>query len=287
MSNIVSITPHRLKEILRTPFGRVLVTKDRGTGSLISHMYFQTHLQATRIEANGKVTEFDLGSGLVTNIGVAAMANDPQWAMPSGASCQTLKLLNNVATGTGATAAAVFDFQLQTPAAPTATTAVTGAQSFVSQAMSGSNSQMTFKQVTTLNYTSTISVSEWGLFTGATLSATTGSPFTTTSATGGGVAGTPFTASSTTVQGLQQNIIVPGTTAAWGLITANTTGGAASITIPAWYKQSDGTVSATPGGTETYAIKPVMWDHKVFTGIGVNSGDSIAFTYTMIINCGG
>lgn len=30
-----------------------------------------------------------------------------------------------------------------------------------------------------------------------------------------------------------------------------------------------------------------MWDHKVFTAVGVASGDSIAFTYTLTINSGG
>lgn len=30
-----------------------------------------------------------------------------------------------------------------------------------------------------------------------------------------------------------------------------------------------------------------MWDHKVFTAVNVNSGDSIAFTYTLTINSNG
>jgi hypothetical protein len=30
-----------------------------------------------------------------------------------------------------------------------------------------------------------------------------------------------------------------------------------------------------------------MWDHRVFSAINVNSGDSIQFTYTLTINAGG
>jgi hypothetical protein len=46
-------------------------------------------------------------------------------------------------------------------------------------------------------------------------------------------------------------------------------------------------IGSTPGGTEAYTLRPVMWDHKVFSAINVGSGDSIQFTYTLTISSGG
>ena len=272
-------TPHQLHELLRTPFGRLLATRDLGEARLFGDMMFQTHLEAKVVRANGSVHYRDLGSGLVTNVGVLAMANDPAWAAPSGASAATLALQKYHATGTGVTAAAASDMALQTLAAPTTTTAVAGTNTLVSAA----NSQQ-FKSVATINYTSTLAITEWGLHSASALSATTGTPFTATSATSGTVTGTPYTASSGTVQGEQQLVVFPGTTAVWGLILSNTT---SVLTIPAWYNVSNGNAGSTPGATEAFTIKPVLWDHKVFAAINVNNGDSIQFTYTLTINSGG
>jgi hypothetical protein len=247
-------------------------------------MFFQSHLHAKviRRDKRGRVVDMenrDLGSGLVTNVGVMAMANDPQWASPSGAAASTLRLQNWVATGTGTTAAAATDIALQTLAAPTTANAVSGAQSLVSAA----NSQQ-FKQITTINYTSTLAITEWGLHSAQVLSATTGTPFTATTATTATVTGTPYTASSSTVQGEQQLIVKAGTTTVYGLILSNTT---SVLTIPAWYTVATGAAGSTPGTTEAFTLLPVMWDHKVFSAITVNSGDSIQFTYTLTINAGG
>jgi len=256
-----------------------MATRDRGDSLRPAHMFFQSHLYAKHIRADGKSKIYDLGSGLVTNVGVLAMANDPQWASPSGAAATTLKLQNWVATGTGATAAAATDVALQTLAAPTTANAVSGVQSLVSAA----NLQK-FQQVTTINYGSTLAITEWGLHSAQVLSATTGTPFTATGATSGTVTGTPYSASSSTVQGEQQLIVLPGTTTVWGLILSNTS---SVLTIPAWYKVADGTAGSTPGATEAFTLKPVLWDHKVFAAINVNNGDSIQFTYTLTINSGG
>lgn len=237
---------------------------------------FSSHLWADHFRDGKLRKRYDLGSGLVTNVGVLAMANDWNWASPSGAAVNTLKLANQHASGTGVTAAASTDITLQTSAGPSP---VAGTQSLIS----GANVQK-YQTVATLNYSSSLAITEWGLFTNATLSAATGSPFTTTTATSGTATGTPYTASSSTVQGEQQFIVVPGTTTVWGLITSNTT---SQLNIPAWYKVADGTAGATPGGTETFTIKPVMWDHRVFSAINVNNGDSIQFTYQLTINSGG
>lgn len=255
---------------------RIMITKDKGDASIFSREMFATNLHAHQFDGDGQLKHIhDLGSGLVTNVGVLAMANDFAWA----SNCQTLKLANFHATGTGATAAAATDIACQTLASPTTTTAVTGTQSLVSAA----NSQ-TYRTVATVNYTSTLAITEWGLHTAAALSATTGTPLTAVSTTSGTVTGTPYTASTSSVQGEQQLIIKTGTTASYGLILSNST---SVLTIPAWYKTADGTAGTTPGSTEAFTLLPVLWDHKVFSAINVVNGDSIQFTYSLLIASGG
>ena len=271
----MSERPHRLYDLVRLPFrrGRVLWSPDTGDGyQLVS---FLSRLEARIFRASGREEYRDLGSGLVTNVGVMALANDFNWAQ----NVQTLKLANWHATGTGATAATASDLALQTPQSPTTSNGVSGTQSLVSAA----NSQ-TYKTVATINYTGTLAITEWGLHTAQVLSATTGTPFTATTATSATATGTPYSASSGTVQGEQQLIVLPGTTAVYMLVTSNTT---SVLNGPAWYKTADGTAGSTPGSTETFTLKPVMIDHKVFSSISVNNGDSIQFQYSLLVNSGG
>jgi hypothetical protein len=98
--------------------------------------------------------------------------------------------------------------------------------------------------------------------------------------------GTPLTASSASAMGQQMSIFerTSGTNLSWGLVLSNTT---SVITVPAWYKVSDGSAGQAPANTETYVIRPAMWDHKVFAAINVINGDSIQYTYTLTINSGG
>jgi hypothetical protein len=222
-------------------------------------------------------TLIDLGSGLVTNIGVLAMANDYAWS--SSLNLATLNLANQHASGTGVTAAAATDFKLQTISTQGGQTPSAGTQSLVS-----SGTAPSYRTVATLSYTGNEAVTEWGLFTSSSITSTTGSPFTAASGNSWTDTGSAQTASSTTVRGLQQTIVVPGTTAVWGLNLSNTTHVG---TISAWYNQSNGAAGSTPGNTETFTIRPVMWDHKVFSAINVISGDSIQFTYSIQINSGG
>jgi hypothetical protein len=205
------------------------------------------------------------------------MANDFAWSAQLNLS--TLGTQNFHATGTGTTAAAATDVTLQTLASPTTTTAVTGTQTLVSAA----NLQK-YQTVATINYTTTLAITEWGLNSLATLSSTTGTPFTATTATTWQDTGSAQTASSATVRGLQQTVVFPGTTTVWGLNLSNTTH---IGTIPAWYKVADGTAGSTPGASEAFSIKPVLWDHKVFSAINVINGDSIQFTYQLTIASGG
>lgn len=230
---------------------------------------------------NGNSYELDLGTGLVTNVGVLAMANDFAWASPSGAAINTLKLANYHISGTGATAAAATDIKIQTISTNGGQTPATGTQSLVSAA----NDQK-YRTVATLSYTGSEAVTEWGLLLSSTVSATTGTPFTAGSSTSGTVTGTPLTASSSTVQGQQQNIFenTAATNPSWGLVLSNTT---SVITVPAWYRVSNGAAGDTPVNGNAYTIRPVMWDRKVFSAINVVNGDSIQFTYTLTINSGG
>lgn len=291
--------------------GRFAVVPDRhGAGGLAANTAFKTNLSVQVFDKDGnakKVRDYfgsnkfdrlkhtflyrnketlDLGSGLVTNVGVMAMANDFAWASPSASAVNTIKLANFHATGIGTTAAAATDWKLQTVSGAGGQTPVAGTQSIDS---TSTMAVPKYKTVATVTYTGTEAVTEWGLFLGSTLSSTTGTPFTAATATTFTATATPFTASSTTVQGLQQQIVVPGTTTVLGLIASNTTsvGTLVNNTTTGWWTQAAQTAGATPGSTEAYTLRPVMWDHKVFAAINVNNGDSIQFTYTLTINSGG
>lgn len=278
--------PHEITEILRLgKLGRILFTKDRGQGNYI--LAFRTHLQADHIR-NGRLRKtYDFGSGLVTNVGVLALANDFAWT-PTNAPHNVLRALKYHASGTGATAAAATDIKLQTPSGFGGQTPVVGTQVLVSAA----NLQK-YQSVATIAYTGTEAVTEWGFLAYdsvlpavTALSDATGSPFTAGGAASGTVTATPLTASSASAMGQQMSIFerTSGTNLSWGLVLSNTT---SVITVPAWYLVASGLAGQAPANTETYVIRPVLWDHKVFSAINVVSGDSIQFTYTLTISSGG
>lgn len=273
----------------RIPFlGRIHIIQEKnGANWFPGGLAFNTNLTATLIR-NGKVQGTrDLGSGLVTNVGAMAIANEAiTLASPSGARINTLFLSNWHATGTGATAAAVTDFKIQTISTQGGQTPVAGAQT-IDATTTGAVPK--YKTIATIAYTGNEAVTEWGLHTFNTLSTTTGSPFTAATATTFTVAATPFTASSSTVQGLQQQIVIPGTTAVYGFIQSNTTSAGTLVNngTTGWWTQAAGAAGATPGNTETYTLRPVMWDRKVFGAINVGAGDSIQFSYLLTITSGG
>lgn len=282
-------TPYRIWDLIRIPkLGRIMASRDPGDATGTARQYFQSRLDAVLIHPDGDREYFELGSGLVTNVGVLAMANDFAWS--ASLNLSTLGTQNFVAWGTGVTAAAATDFRMQTLAAPTATTAVTGAQSLVAPTTFVGPTSPIFKNIATVTAGGTLAITEWGLHSLATLSSTTGTPFTATTATTWTDTGSAQTASSATVRGLQQTIVLPGTTTVLGLNISNTTHVgtlAASVTPTGWYTQATQAAGATPGGTEAFAIIPVMWDHKVFSAINVNNLDSIQFTYSLSVASGG
>jgi len=274
---------------LNVPFlGRLAIVRDKnGSATRLGGIEFGTNLTASLIR-NGKIEgSLDLGSGLVTNVGVLALANDFAWSATNALNSLFAKLKYH-ASGTGATAAAATDIKLQTVSGFGGQTPVAGTQVLVSAA----NLQK-YQSVATISYTGSEAVTEWGFFAyDSTLPSTsnltdaTGSPFTAGTATTGTTTGTTLTASSATVMGQQMSIIdnTNATRVSWGLITSNTTG---VVTVPAWYKTADGTAGTTPVNADTYVFRPIMWDHKVFSAINVVNGDSIQYTYTLTISSGG
>lgn len=290
--------------------GRFLVAPDtEGSALHNGGLEFNTHLHAKVIRKGEAVeakkvwsghnfaykmthlhddpTVIDLGTGLVTNIGAQAIANEAiTLASPSGARINTLFLANQHATGTGTTAAAATDLKIETISTNGGQTPVAGTQTTPSTATGASPK---YRTVATISYTGSEAVTEWGLFTSSTLSATTGSPFTAATATTFTATSTPFTASSSTVQGLQQSIVIPGTTTVYGFIQSNTTSVATlnNNGTTGWFTQAAGAAGSTPGNTETYVLRPIMWDHKVFSAVNVANGDSIQFTYTLTVTSGG
>lgn len=235
----------------------------------------------------GNETLIDLGSGLVTNIGATAIANEAvTLASPSGARVNTLFLANFHATGTSATAAAVTQYKILTISTQGGQTPVAGTQTVDT---ASTMAVPIYKTIATISYTGSEAVTEWGLFTNGTLSATTGTPLTAVSATTATATATPFTASSSTVQGLQQQIIEAGTTTVMGLIQSNTTSVATlwNNGTTGWFTQAAQTAGSTPGSTEAYTLRPIMFDRKQFAAINVVTGDSIQFTYKLTVTSGG
>jgi hypothetical protein len=285
---------------IRIPgFGRVMFTRDQGDSQLFAREVFYSNLSAIHRDRFGRVKDrMDLGSGLVTNVGVLALANDFNWLPTQTIALNLFRVLGNHASGTGVTGAAVTDIKLQTPSGFGGATMVAGVQTFIPGTNAGGTGASTtgtnkYQSVATINYTGTEAVTEWGLFGtlgaigGTALSSATGSPFTGGSATTGIATATPYTASAAGIQGEVLTVVenTGNATPHWSIVTANTT---STFTVPAWYKVADSTAAGTfPANTNTFVIRPVMWDHKVFSAINVNSGDSIQFTYQLTPNQGG
>ena len=273
----------------RIPFSKSMahIAFEHGGADHLRGLCFGSNVRAD-LYHRGKWQGFqDLGSGLVTNVGVMALANEAiTLASPSGARINTLFLANQHFSGKGTTSAAALDYKIETASTVGGQTAVAGTQSF---SASGTMAVPIYKTVATISYTGTEAVTEWGLLTSSTASSTTGSPFTAATATTFTGTATPYTASSSTVQGLQQQLCFPGTTTVVGLVASNTTS-VATLTnngTTGWFTVAAMTAGSTPGGTETYTLRPIMWDHKVFSAINVVNGDSIQFSYSLTCSSGG
>lgn len=116
-------------------------------------MFFHSNLSAVLTHADGTKEYFDLGSGLVTTVGVGYLADDFAGAI-GGADCT---LFNYHASGTGATAAAIGDTALLTDSG---VARVAGTQT--------NPTAPVYRTVATMNYVSTLAIIEWGLFSAST-----------------------------------------------------------------------------------------------------------------------
>lgn len=271
------------------PFGRMAVVFDRHGEALRwpGGLEWRTNLKASLFRQGKYEGTQDLGSGLVTDVGAIALANEAiTLASPSGARINTLFLANQHFSGKGTTAAAATDYKIETISTNGGQTAVAGTQT---TATSSTGAVPKYQTVATIAYTGTEAVTEWGLHTSSTRTSTTGSPFTAATATTWQDTGSAQTASSSTVQGLQQTIVEPGTTTVIGFNQSNTTHVATlwNNGTTGWWTRAAFAAGSTPGNTETFIIYPVMWDHKVFSAINVNNGDSIQFTYVLTVSSGG
>jgi len=273
---------------INVPFlgGRIgLMYEKNGAHRFPGGILFGTNLKADLYHRGKWQGQRNLGSGLVTNIGVLALAGDSQWPQTSIVT-NLFKLLKYHASGKGVTAAAFTDFQIETDSTVGGQTPIVGTQVFTHDQVATAQKWVS---VATIAYTGTEAVTEWGIFNDTTLSRTTGSPFTATTANTGTVTATPLTASSTSVRGETQNVVKTTTTPRHALITSNSTS-VLTLSFSAasgWMVNTTGVIGSTPGATETYTLRPVMWDHKVFSAINVVNGDSIQYTYTLTINSGG
>jgi|ERR1700694_1896030 len=133
---------------IKLPFqkGKLWVMRDPGQGNAL----FQTRLLVKHFRDGELFEERDLGTGVITNAGVAL------WAADWNNATATIKLATWHDSGTGVTAPTISDTVMQTP---TGGARVQGTQS---------NINNVYKTIATLAYGSTFAITEWGLFTAIT-----------------------------------------------------------------------------------------------------------------------
>lgn len=253
--------------------------------------YFQTNLIAHHFDADGKIVDHSdthvvlpdggmhLGSGLVTNAGVNLMA----WNDTNNTLGATLSNLQYHAIGTGTTAAAAADYNLQTAQGATNLSGTTNGYMTGVQSVVAPNQ---FKTVATFTATGAIAATEWiiAMNNAANYSQTANS----SSSTSIGVSGTPFATAGNGLKGwtveINASAINTPTTTVMGLVTANTN---ALLTVAnGWYTLANAAAS-TPSSTAAFVVYPTAFDHKVFSVVNLANGDTLQFTYTLTINSGG
>ena len=265
-----------------------------GDQNMTKREVFHTNLMAIHCDGDGKLKqEYDLGGGTVLNLGVSLMANDFNW-IAAATPFTTLTTANYHASGTGGTAAALTDYWLQTAVTLGNLSGSTNGYFTGTQGTSANNIYTTNA---TVNYTNTLSITEWLLSTN-NAAAITGTATSTTALTLVDT-GAPFTNTGNfnkgwTVQANATAVNTPVTTAI-GLVYSNnastlnlannTTNGSGSG-ASGWY-QLNQYAASTPSGTTGFVLYPTAFDHKTFGVISVVNGDSISFKYSLVILGGG
>lgn len=287
--------------------GRFAYTRDPGEAGLFKTAQFTTSLGAIlyapdrsvrgQVRKGEILDEFDLGSGLITNIGVTALANDSNWFANTTENLATLNTLKYMNWGTGTTAAAQTNWRLQTQAENEAGkkegVAVT---SSVLSWLSAGNAKLIVTGKLEQNLAGPTAITEWGLFSAAKTEGTTPKAATN----GGANTGTTFTDTGTLTapgsaeskkdaRGAQQYALwAKEAEEVYGLVLKNTT---TVATVPGWTKagsEGKGTteVGPTPSATSKYSFFPVMWDRRVFAAINVEKGNIVEFPYELTIEGG-
>lgn len=141
--------------IRNIPFLGKIVRVDPQNASLYvpGGLFFHSNLSAEVIRGDGKREKYDFGSGLVTNAGVAFMANDFANVTPG---TNEITNFNFHGSGTGTTAEAV-----------TQTALVTEVESRVAGTQTSPAAGQA-RTVATISYTATRAITEWGLFSAST-----------------------------------------------------------------------------------------------------------------------
>ena len=137
--------------IIKLPIiGRLALVRDKGgeANGFPGGLGFHSNLKATLVRAGKVVEEHDLGSGVVTNAGVAFMADD--WVDAT----QEITNFNFHDSGTGTVAAVVGDVDLGVVAGPV--TRATGTKT--------NPTAPEVRSVGTISYTAALAITEWGLF---------------------------------------------------------------------------------------------------------------------------
>lgn len=290
----------KIRKIYRvnTPFGRLGFTRDKGEGELFARQMITTNLgailRAPDISVRGVsrpgpiMDEFDLGSGLVTNIGVTALANDSNWFANTTENLATLNTQKFINWGTGATAAKQSDWKLQTQAENKAGKKEAVAVSSSVLKWLAKNSKLIITGTLEANLAGPTAITEWGLFSAAKTEGTTPKAATSTSSTSlTDTAKFPapgLTESKKDARGAQQFVLnATEAESVYGLVKSNTE---TVAQVPAWVKNAAEEEGTTPSGTSKYAFFPVMWDHRVFSAINVEEGNKIEFPYELTIQGG-
>jgi hypothetical protein len=256
----------------------VAFTRDQGDAIIAGRDSMQTELVAHHFDGDGKLKHaHDLGSGLVQDNLVQALACDQLGTTTNHAAPILANSGKYMYSGTGGTANA-YDFQLATTAGP-ASGSITP-----SLAVAADNSTLTY--VGTINYVSTLAITEWGLFNTNSQGSVSLSTVNTPTATG--TSASTWGTAPGSINAWAGFVVVTGTVG--GFVIANSTATTSStITLgDGWYNlTSGGGTATTPTSNSTMNIYPLMSDHKTFSVINVVNGDSIQFTYTLTINSGG
>ena len=248
------------------------------------------HLDAELIRNGRVIDRMDLGDGKVTEAFVIGLIKDWQGTTNNKAT-PLLTQLKYMCSGTGSTAEQSYDYGLTTPVV-NFTSTITPTSAVVA---SSNNASMQW--VGTINYTGTAAIVEWGLFN-ANVS---GSQYNTSTDTFTGTTITPTTNPSWTSNQWAGYVVVsgassgtPNQTGSYNAAfiesntgTALTIAQASSDGISYWSVGANAGAGSTPAGNTRFDIWPFMADHKTFSAINVNNGDSIQFTYTLTFQSGG